>query len=92
MKISIKNTGDPASTFFAKMELDRQGILYNTLKHGEVEITNTISEIQMNTLAMTLKRKYGLDVTEESNENTEGYAMNGKELKENCYQFSEWGI
>jgi hypothetical protein len=63
MKIQIKNMNCPAAKYFVKFQLERQGLIYDSIEMGEVELKFDISQEQMKTLKMAILQ-FGLEITE----------------------------
>jgi hypothetical protein len=90
MKIDIKNLNYPASIYFVKSELEKQGIPYDLIGGSEIKLAHDLSDDQVGTLTLAL-RKHGLKVTEKK-EKSVGKLLNASELTRGLYQFSQWGI
>jgi hypothetical protein len=63
MKLHIKNMFCPASKFFIKMELERMGVVFDSIEMGELNLTNDISDMQIKALNVAI-HKFGLEVIE----------------------------
>jgi AraC-like DNA-binding protein len=63
MKITVRNMICPECKFFVQAELERHGINYASIESGEVELTNSISEQQLNELKLALQA-YGMDIVD----------------------------
>lgn len=64
MKIHIKNMICPAAKYFVKFQLERLGLVYDSIEMGEVELRFGLSEEQMKRLKKALLQ-FGLEIVEE---------------------------
>jgi hypothetical protein len=62
MKIYLKNMVCQGSRFFVLHELERLGLKYKTFELGEIDFENDLSQEEMKTLDLSL-RKYGLELS-----------------------------